>query len=184
MDAVRRNTGERLREARRSQGLRQSEVAEAIGCTQSAVSMFESGRPDVLARDKVEALAKRLGVSLSGDEVDVALPPAPAGRRYCPHADCPSNVPLVVAGALRLTPALPRRLLSVATRCPACGEVLEVACPNPKCRAPVGVGPVCAACGQSYVQPPELTGAAAEEWARRRRIEIESLRLLLREEEV
>lgn len=53
-----------LREARDSAGLRQSDVAERLGHTQSYVSKYESGerRLDVL---ELRAVLNALGVSLS-----------------------------------------------------------------------------------------------------------------------
>ena len=54
----------KLRDARRAAKLSQGELAAEVGCKQSALSMFEQGRPTKLNDEVVEKLAKKFGVSL------------------------------------------------------------------------------------------------------------------------
>ena len=55
----------KLRDARRQAGLSQQVLAAEVGCKQSALSMFEQGRPTKLSAEVVEKLAKRFGIGLS-----------------------------------------------------------------------------------------------------------------------
>jgi len=50
-----------LREARRSKGLTQAELAQRVACQQSAISMMESGRTTALARETLVRIAAELG---------------------------------------------------------------------------------------------------------------------------
>ena len=59
-----------LRKARIAAGLTQAALAGQVGCTQSAVSMMEAGRPEALSRESLEKLAKVLNVTLP-EAVDV-----------------------------------------------------------------------------------------------------------------
>ena len=49
-----------LRDARRQAGLSQQVLAAEVGCKQSALSMFEQGRPTKLSTEAVDKLAQRL----------------------------------------------------------------------------------------------------------------------------
>ena len=148
----------KIKEARRAAKLSQSVVAAAVGCKQSALSMFEQGDGTKLNDEVVGKLAKRFGVSLT-PTASVAEPTAaprvlPASaeirvRGFCPNPHCPSNKPYEVDGR---TFVLPDRLAADPVGgkfCALCGESLEKRCPN--CGAPVHDGAVCSLCGDAYV---------------------------------
>ena len=145
----------KLRDARRAAKLSQSELAAEVGCKQSALSMFEQGRPTKLNDEVVEKLAKKFNISLtpppstfpsiSNSNFTSNLPL----RGFCPNPNCPSNKPYLVDGReLRL----PDREMADpvgAKFCAICGEVLEKRCPN--CGSPVHAGGICSLCGEPYV---------------------------------
>jgi len=136
--------------ARRDLGLTQSQLAEKVGCTQAALSMFESGKPTKLSEEFVKKAAAVL-------EIDLAKNPAPAVVSitaafsegvlgFCPDPECPSNFPYLVGGRL-----VYRSHLAAGKHCAHCGELLEKRCPA--CGAPLNEGACCAACGSGYVTP-------------------------------
>ena len=149
----------KLRDARRASKLSQSELAAEVGCKQSALSMFEQGRPTKLNDEVVEKLAKKFGVSLVAPSTTSNQQPATNNqqpttfnlplRGFCPNPNCPSNKPYLVDGReLRL----PDREMADpvgAKFCAICGEVLEKRCPN--CGSPVHAGGICSLCGEPYV---------------------------------
>ena len=97
----------RFAEARRAKGLRQTELAAQVGCTQSALSMFEGGQPTKLSEETVKKLSEFLGVPLQEENplaraVFQSEPSATqvAVHGFCPNCQCPSNVPYVVEGRL------------------------------------------------------------------------------------
>lgn len=166
----------KFKEARKAKGLNQSALAKAVGCQQSAISMFEGGMVTKLSDDTVQKLSEFLGVPL--EEVKVAEPvPAPAMpvleslpvKGYCPNCRCPSNVPYVVEGRLFFRPSH-LEVPAGAKYCPDCGELLEMRCPV--CGAPLNAGACCAICGSTYVTNvlPEETDPTA--YAKARRAEI------------
>ena len=53
-----------LRRARQAANLRQTALAQQVGCTQSALSMFEGGRASALSAETVRKVAETLGVEL------------------------------------------------------------------------------------------------------------------------
>jgi transcriptional regulator with XRE-family HTH domain len=136
-----------LREARRRKGLTQSQVADAIECKQSAISMLENGRRDALSRDKLSALAKLLDVDLSKS----GAAPETAGLAYCPDPACPSNIPYVLRGQVVFHPTLVAVRRETPAHCALCGEVLETRCPNAECRSAPQPGAFCGRCGSPYV---------------------------------
>lgn len=153
----------KLRDARRAAKLSQSELAAEVGCKQSALSMFEQGRPTKLNDEVVEKLAKKFNISLtpppstststfpsnSNSNFISTFPSNLPLRGFCPNPNCPSNKPYVVDGReLRL----PDREMADpvgAKFCAICGEVLEKRCPN--CGSPVHAGGICSLCGEPYV---------------------------------
>lgn len=176
----------KFKEARKAKGLNQSALARAVGCQQSAISMFEGGMVTKLSDETVKKLSEFLGVPL--EEEKKPETPAPMAdmpgsgltgmpaRGYCPNCHCPSNVPYVVEGRLFYRPT---RTLSAPTggsRCAQCGEILEMRCPV--CGAPLNDGACCAVCGSSYVTPVMPEGVDVAAYARARREEITQLRAL------
>ncbi|NLF21668.1 MAG: helix-turn-helix transcriptional regulator [Lentisphaerae bacterium] len=168
----------RLRNARRARGLTQSALAAQAGCTQSALSMMETGRMDALARPTLAKVAELLGVPLDpepGTAVPAATAAASAGRAFCPGCDCPSNVPLAVNGEIILWP---RPQPGGGRRhCAFCGEVLAQTCRG--CGAPAGAGACCVQCGMPFVPPPVPEPRDPETWADQRRRQIADWRALL-----
>lgn len=65
----------KLRAARDRAGLRQQDVAERLGITQSAYSRIEAGAPTTTT--VIEALAKLLGVSTGDAMENAGAPPVP-----------------------------------------------------------------------------------------------------------
>ena len=159
----------KLRDARRAAKLSQSDLAAEVGCKQSALSMFEQGRPTKLNDEVVEKLAKKFNISLTPPPSTSTFPSNSTSnftsnftsnsnstfpsnlplRGFCPNPNCLSNKPYVVDGReLRL----PDREMADpvgAKFCAICGEVLEKHCPN--CGSPVHAGSICSLCGEPYV---------------------------------
>ena len=166
------------RNIRRQSGLTQSELARQAGCTQSAVSMFEAGRPEALAQDKVVGIAEILGIDIKSLGKQETSPGARVtlSLKYCPVDECPSNVPYVIRSQLCFKPAMVEALASESTVCGLCAEPLEVRCPNEACRASLREGGFCWKCGSPYVTPAcDLDGESLAIWAARQRRRIEAL---------
>ena len=183
MSKVSRELCLRFAEARRGKGLRQTELAAQVGCTQSALSMFESGQPTKLSEETVKKLSEFLGVPLQEEMSSMlAMPtiglPEPLNviHGFCPNCQCPSNVPYVVEGRLFYRPS--RRVASPTggVRCTQCGELLEIRCPS--CGTVLNDGACCAACGAAYVTASVADGIDVVSYARMRREEILQLREL------
>ena len=174
----------RLAEARRAKGFRQTELAAQIGCTQSALSMFEGGQPTKLSDETVKKLSELLGVPLveqekvaeASGEAQVASVEIPVVHGFCPNCQCPSNVPYVVSGRLFFRPSRNIASPTGGKRCTLCGEVLEMRCPV--CGAPLNDGACCAVCGSNYVTPVVPDGIDVSAYAQARRAEIIQLREL------
>jgi DNA-binding Xre family transcriptional regulator len=169
----------RLRDARRVKGLSQHALAREAGCTQSAVSMMELGRPDAVSRETLRKIGALLDVEVG--EADGARPaggecPAAGGRVCCPQAECPSNVPFAVAGSVVFQPR-PQPAGRAGVYCGFCGEVLLTACPV--CARPLGEGGHCRECGAAYVNPPAAPVLTPAAWAAERRRQIAEWRALL-----
>ena len=75
MSKVSRELCLRFAEARRAKGLRQTELAAQVGCTQSALSMFESGQPTKLSEETVKKLSDFLDVPLQEEVSSVGTIP-------------------------------------------------------------------------------------------------------------
>ena len=174
----------RLAEARRAKGFRQTELATQIGCTQSALSMFEGGQPTKLSDETVKKLSELLGVPLvdqekvaeASREAQVASVEIPVVHGFCPNCQCPSNVPYVVSGRLFFRPSRNIASPTGGKRCTLCGEVLEMRCPV--CGAPLNDGACCAVCGSNYVTPVVPDDIDVSAYAQARRAEIIQLREL------
>ena len=177
MDPISTELCHQLREARRARGLTQAQLAQRVDCQQSAVSMMESGRTTALARETLVRIAAELGVvleqSLSRSAVTVAVPAS--GAAHCTDPECPSNVPLVVSGALLFWPR--PQPVAGGRHCAYCGEVLASVCG--KCGATAGAGACCRDCGGAFVPPPATVHADVEVWAESRRRQIAEWRALV-----
>ncbi len=154
----------KLRDARRAARLSQSELAEEVGCKQSALSMFEQGRPTKLNDEVVEKLAKKFKVELKelsasavgGPRVSLVPPSQAFGgptagrtRGFCPNPSCPSNKAYAVDGRQLFFPDREMADPVGGRFCAVCGEIIEKACPN--CGSPVHAGAICSLCGEPYL---------------------------------
>ena len=167
------NLQDLVREARRRKGLTQAQVAEAIDCKQSAVSMFENGRRDALSREKLTSLGKLLDVDTNSTAQEAHG--TVGNLRFCPDIDCPSNIPFMVGGRVAIRPSMVPVTGNAPSYCRYCGEVLSPSCPNTQCSTPPSPGAFCAACGTAYIAPLAVQ-TPADAWVRARQ---ESSRKLL-----
>jgi transcriptional regulator with XRE-family HTH domain len=170
----------RITEARRTKGLTQSALAHQAGCKQSAISMFERGHENALARSKVDMILKLLGIEIATPAASTAAVPVttpPPALRYCPVFDCPSNIPFTVQSKLLLFPRL-RVPPENSRHCHFCGELLENACPE--CGAAVNHGACCSQCGAPYISvPPDNAGTlSADDWTEAQHRRLRTLGIL------
>ena len=160
-----------LRRGRLAAGLTQRELAEKVGCKQSALSMLEGGRPAAVSRETLAKIAHAVGVALPEGTSPAAAAAAaaaaafpPAGFAFCPDFECPTNMPYFAGTELLL---LPLGTAGAGRHCAACGELLARACPA--CGAPVRRGGgCCTACGAPLVVVPEGFAADPRAWAAER----------------
>jgi len=152
----------RFREARRRAGLTQAALAARVGCMQSAVSMMESGQWSAISRPTLEKIAEILGVSLpaAGSRFADAPLAAPPHLKFCPNAECPSNIPYRVGEEIFL---LPRVSTGGERYCTLCGEVLASACASCGGRV-LPFAACCGGCGEPYVPAPARTGHGLHVW--------------------
>ncbi len=166
-----------MRNARRAKRISGMQLAKEAGCTQSAISQFESGKLTALKHETVEKIAEILEVELpkaTKEEPVETVTALPAKAAYCPNGACLSNVPYTVGSELILFPR--KQPNPNATYCPWCGELLERECGE--CREPVTQTAFCPACGTKRIEPPADI-YNPEEWAEKRRKEIAALETLL-----
>lgn len=143
--------------ARKEAGLRQTQLADEVGCKQSALSMFEQGDGTKLSDEVIEKLAARFGLTIESAGSEAAAPairvPAAASAEpkagFCPNPHCPSNQRYRVEDTLFLRPDRALADPVGGKYCALCGELLERACPG--CGAPVHEGAVCSFCGKPYI---------------------------------
>lgn len=166
-----------IRNARRTQGFTQSELATAVGASQSAISMFEAGHPSALSEEKIRQAAEILGVDLAQPVTPSAS--SPREWTYCPEHACPSVIPFCVGSMVRFAVTPVKSRVGEKTRCRWCGELLERSCPNPDCGAAVKAGAFCEHCGTPYVGVELPDGIAAAAYVARRWQETMRLRGLL-----
>jgi len=165
-----------LREARRTHEMTQVALAKSLGVRQSAISMFESGRHDVLSQEKIVAMAALLEVDLTSLRLGKRGPSDPTVLKYCPIDGCPSNVPYVVRSDIVFMPALSRATAGQSTICRFCSEIMLDACPNTDCGAELNAGAFCEACRQPYVAVTSSPAGYSAEWADQERGRILELR--------
>ena len=181
-----------FKKARNAKGLNQSALAKAVGCQQSAISMFEAGMSTKLSDEMVQKISEVLEVDLeklrqteaahskersNGSQmVETVSLSVPVVHGYCPNCHCPSNVPYTVDGKLFFRPSRGVASSNGGLRCTQCGELLELRCPV--CGAPLNDGACCSVCGSAYVTPVLPEGVDVAAYARNRREEIIQLRSL------
>ena len=86
------SVGENIRRYRKSRGMTQAQLAEAVGLTEGAVRHYESGiravKPELL-----ESIAAALGVSVNASRITASKPRATSYRCSCGSrthsASCP-----------------------------------------------------------------------------------------------
>ena len=143
----------RLKVARKAAKIGQSELAREVGCKQSAISMFENGRPTKLSEETIKRIAKKFGISLLSEEnehpASFGLTVDSATKGFCPNSKCPSNSTYEVDGRRFFIPDREKADPIGGRYCALCGEVLEKCCPN--CGAPIHAGAVCSVCGNPYI---------------------------------
>ena len=151
----------RLKTARKAAKISQIDLANEIGCKQSALSMFEQGDGTKLNDEVIRRLAEKFGVDLDAKKKAAALGgdaphPAPVMRSqakgYCPNPRCPSNRAYDVEGRTFYLPDRAAADPVFGKFCALCGETLIKACPN--CGAPVHDGGFCSLCGEPYIATP------------------------------
>lgn len=138
-----------IRRARQQRHMTQSALARQVGCKQSALSMFETGRTTALNGATIGKICQVLGLlPPSGDELEAAPRQEEAAYAFCPNPECPGNLPAAIGDSVTL---FPRRhaLQAGEVHCALCGEVLERTCPE--CGAPVRPGAFCVRCGTAYL---------------------------------
>ncbi|MCR5751034.1 MAG: helix-turn-helix domain-containing protein [Kiritimatiellae bacterium] len=149
----------RIRDARREAKISQSELAQEVGCKQSALSMFEQGQTTKINDEVVVKLAKKFSIDLEEKPGKREEAPSPASfslsaftgpsKGFCPNPSCPSNKGYDVDGRRLYMPDRDKADPVGGRFCAICGEVLERKCPN--CGAPVHAGSVCSLCGEPYI---------------------------------
>ena len=143
----------KIRDARREQGISQSEISKEVGCKQSALSMFECGDGTKLNDEVVGKLAEKFGIELPVQKKTASAPfaslSAGSERGFCPNPHCLSNKTYEIYGRIFARPSREECDPVFGKFCAVCGEVLEKRCPN--CGARLHDGAVCSHCGQAYV---------------------------------
>lgn len=134
-----------IRDARRSQGLTQQDVARIINASQSQISAFENGSMDSLSRYKRAALLNLLGIQASINRSEQTL-------AYCSNLDCPGTMPYWSEGKVIFQPIFYERIRGHPIRCGLCAETLTVECH--KCGQPISQGYYCG-CGEPYIDVPK-----------------------------
>lgn len=148
----------KIKNARKAAKLGQTEVANKVGCKQSALCMFENGGVTKLNDEVIGKLSKLFHIELMTVEqkttvVDFHPTSMPmvvvTEKGFCPNPHCPSNHAYEVDGGVFLRPDRAAADPVGGKFCAVCGEVLEKRCPN--CGAPVHDGAICSHCGDAYV---------------------------------
>ena len=165
-----------FRRTRREKGITQADLARQVGCTQSAISMFESGRRDAVNDDTLQVMATVLGIDIKSTQAAGTVSTEALVAKFCPIDDCPSNFPYLVRRSVLLMPSITNAPANKDTRCRLCGELLESTCPNVDCMAPVTGGACCNVCGTPYVSFIGELNNSPEAFVLRRQAEIRNLR--------
>jgi DNA-binding XRE family transcriptional regulator len=163
-----------VRDARRKRGMTQADLAEAADCTQSAISMFENGRTDVLSKEKIATIEQILNIVLpaaarlsSGETLQTVL-------KHCPNFECPASTPYAIGPHLCCCPPV-IQVASSTRYCAWCGELLACSCNNPDCRRPLAHGSFCPDCGTPYVLLPSGWTPPADWMEERNRLRVHLL---------
>lgn len=140
---------ENVRQARLAKHLTQAQLAQRVGCTQSAISHFENGDFSALSQETLQ----KIQTVISPDREAVASSDVLA---FCPNPDCSVALTLVNQGSLAIRPAMYRiTSKTVAVHCKICGSLLEYGCRS--CLTPLVDGALfCVGCGTALVEVPAV----------------------------
>ncbi|MCA9450694.1 MAG: helix-turn-helix transcriptional regulator, partial [Candidatus Omnitrophica bacterium] len=133
-----------IRERRKERKIRQSQLAELAGVTQSAISMLENGQSDAVSDAKLVKILEVLELKPESDR------PRPVFG-FCPSAQCPYLRMRFHGGRLLPVPLVLPADLDSAAEC-ACGTLLEVYCPSGCQGFPVGLNSIiCPRCDGEWL---------------------------------
>ena len=81
----------------------QTELAAAVGCSQSGISQFENGDKTILSRDLIEKMAGVLGIEAAF--ADASLPDDISCEvqdvlAFCPNYECPESYSIAIKETL------------------------------------------------------------------------------------
>jgi transcriptional regulator with XRE-family HTH domain len=139
--------GNDVRRKRHEKHVSQVELAQSVGCSQTAISKIEAGELDALSKEKLTLLCRELGLSFPGSPSEVLV------LSFCGNSDCPLGWREVVNGKLIVLPGMFRLEPAMNQFCKACGTLLLSACQEIKCGAPAQEGAAfCIKCGTALVQ--------------------------------
>ena len=162
-----------VRQARNGLNFTQKELAEKIGCGQSAISALENGNLGVLSDASISKLCGVLGINRL--EADTSMPDEIEREiadqlAYCPNWGCPEAEYENVDGKPAARPLMFSITLGARSiYCRACRSELSRGCPN--CLTPLVPNQAfCFGCGHPLVSTPEFLDQQddVEEWVRRR----------------
>lgn len=135
-----------LKQKRQQKGYSQKKMAELIGCTPSALCMFEKGKTEALSVERLGKACEVLGLK-PGELLNQPT------LHYCTNPFCPTHQPYSIGDEIALKPT-PLDCGSGDGFCSWCGDVLVCECES--CHAAfVGSGAFCPTCGQAYVALPD-----------------------------
>lgn len=137
-----------LKDKRQELGYTQKKMADLIGCTPSALCMFEKGQRDALSVERLGKACEVLGLK-PGSLLDRT------GAFYCTNPFCPTHTPYAIGDEIALHPQ-PISRDSGEGFCGWCGEVLADRCEAKGCESAFdGVSAFCRVCGKAYVSLPK-----------------------------
>jgi transcriptional regulator with XRE-family HTH domain len=144
-----------VRRLRNLKSMTQAEFAEQFGCSQGAISKFESGDIRAVSLEMIRRFCAFLNIGLDPTEFERELPGAPKVV-FCSVAGCPRNTPFLLKGCLHFQPWMIEAHTKTSIHCPGCGEPLSDCCPSRKCRAvPVAGAAFCMSCGVPLIGVPK-----------------------------
>lgn len=167
-----------IRAARLEQGITQIDLANKVGCKQSAISMMEGGRVEAIAEATYEKLAEVLNINIA-ELAPVAAPiltaatiaPLKPEVAMCANFQCPSNKPYIVGSDIYF---MPTGKAGFSNRCAICGEILIKVCPHCGVKLQT-LGGCCGHCGKPLLEFPEGYTEDVVGWVEQARIQSEQL---------
>ena len=135
-----------LKQKRQQKGYSQKKVAELIGCTPSALCMFEKGKHDALSVERLGKACEVLDLK-PGELLNHST------SYYCTNPFCPTHHPYAIDQEIALKP-MPVSRENGEGFCAWCGEIMSSECEN--CHSPFcDDGAFCTLCGQAYIALPD-----------------------------